>query len=113
LLHLYRTVDFEPSAGDEFSVDGCLRSVENSFARGVPAIISVHSINFQSMLKDFRAPTLKLLDEFLSALEAKYPDLLYVRDEDLYSLVETGRFESAQSTVSVRVTKRGINDGRK
>jgi hypothetical protein len=113
ILNVYRTIDFEPSAGNEFSLDGCLRSVENSFARGVPAIISAHSINFHSTLKDFRTRTLKLLDEFLSALEAKYPDLLYVRDEDLYNLVETGKFESMQSTVNVRVMKRGRNDGRK
>src|SRR5580658_9829256 len=82
VLHLYRTIDFEPSAAQEFSVADCLRTAEGSFARGVPAIISVHSINFHSTLKDFRSRTLHLLDEFLTALESKYPDLLYVRDED-------------------------------
>jgi hypothetical protein len=109
VLHLYRTVDFEPSAGQEFSVKACVRMAEDSFARGVPAIISVHSINFHSTLKDFRSRTLRLLDEFLTALESKYPDLLYVRDQDLYDLVTKGTFESAHSTVKVAVTKRTFN----
>jgi len=106
VLHLYRTLDFEPSAAEAFSVDDCLRRVEASFALGIPAIVSVHSINFHSVLKDFRTRTLRLLDDFLSALESKYPDLLYVRDEDLYDLVTTGRFESMQGGVKVQVTKR-------
>jgi hypothetical protein len=109
LLHLYRTLDFEPSAGQEISVKACVRMAENNFARGIPAIISVHSINFHSTLKDFRSGTLKLLDEFLTALESKYPDLLYVRDEDLYDLVDKGEFESMGSATRVHVTKRGFH----
>ena len=111
VLHLYRTMDFEPSAAQEFSIDDCLRMAENSFARGAPAIISLHSINFHSTLKDFRSRTLRLLDELLTGLEVKYPDLLYVRDEDLYDLVDKGRFESMQSAVPVQVTKRMFKAG--
>jgi hypothetical protein len=106
ILQLYRSMDFEPAAGREFSVDGCLRLAERCFARGLPAIVSVHSINFHSTLKDFRSRTLSLLDEFLAALESKHPDLLYVRDEDLYDLVDKGAFQSMQSTMRVPVTKR-------
>ncbi|MGB0013470.1 MAG: hypothetical protein WBQ03_17805 [Candidatus Sulfotelmatobacter sp.] len=112
ILHLYRTLDFEPSAGESFSLEACLRMAEESFARGIPAIISVHSINFHSTLKDFRSGTLNQLDKFLATLESKYPDLLYVRDEDLYDLVDKGEFESMQSTVCVPVTKRIFNGGR-
>ena len=111
ILHLYRTIDFEPSASDAFSIDDPMRMVESGFARGMPAIISVHSINFHSTLKDFRSRTLRLLDEFLSALESKYPDLLYVRDEDIYDLVIKGRFESMQSAIRVQVTKRMFKAG--
>ena len=106
ILHLYRSLDFEPAAGQEFSVTACLRVAEDCFARGLPAIVSVHSINFHSTIKDFRSYTLGYLDEFLTALEAKHPDLLYVRDEDLYDLVDQGRFQSMQSAVRVPVTKR-------
>ena len=108
LLHLYRTLDFEPSSSEEISVEACVQMAENNFARGIPAIISVHSINFHSTLKDFRSRTLRLLDEFLTALESKYPDLLYVRDEDLYDLVDKGEFESMGSAMRVQVTNRGF-----
>jgi hypothetical protein len=106
MLHLYRSMDFEPAVEQHFSVGACLRAAEDCFARGLPAIVSVHSINFHSTLKDFRSRTLILLDEFLAALEAKYPDLLYVRDGDLYDLVDKGTFQSAQSAVQVPVMKR-------
>jgi hypothetical protein len=111
ILHLYRTLDFEPSAGQAFSLEACVRMAEDSFARGIPVIVSVHSINFHSTLKDFRSSTLTHLDKFLTALESKYPDLLYVQDQDLYDLVDKGEFESMQSTVRVPVTRRIFNGG--
>jgi hypothetical protein len=112
ILHLYRTLDFEPSAGESFSLEACVRMAEESFARGIPAIISVHSINFHSSLKDFRSGTLIQLDKFLTALESRFPDLLYVRDQEMYDLVDQGGFESMQSTVRVPVTKQIFNAGR-
>jgi hypothetical protein len=105
LLHLYRTMDFEPSAGAAFSLKSCMQKAESSFARGIPVLISVHSINFHSSLRDFRTGTLRRLDEFLSAMEAKHPDLLYVRDEDLYDLVDKGSFESSDSLMRIEVKK--------
>jgi hypothetical protein len=106
LLHLYRSMDFEPATAKDFSVEACLRVAEHCFAQGLPAIVSVHSINFHSSMKDFRSRTLNLLDEFLTALEAKHPDLLYVRDQDLYDLVDKGTLQSMQGSVHVPVTKR-------
>ncbi len=111
VLHLYRSMDFEPCIVQDFSVDACHRVAEDCFARGLPAIVSVHSINFHSTLKDFRTHTVELLDQFLSALEAKHPDLLYVRDEDLYDLVDKGTLPAMESTVRVPVTKRKFSAG--
>ena len=54
-------------------------------------------------LKDFRGPTLRLLDEFLSALEGKHPNLLYLQDMDLYDLVNRGKFKGPRGPVSVEV----------
>ena len=102
LLNLYRTVDFEP-AQRAVSVKACVQRAERCFERGLPAVVSVHSINFHSTLKDYRGPTLRALDQFLSALETKYPDLLYVNDGDLYEIVNSGRFNGSQASVSVRV----------
>jgi hypothetical protein len=102
LLHLHRTIDIEPSQRD-LPVEKYMQLADDCFARGVPTIISVHAINFHSTLKDFRGPTLRALDEFLSALEAKYPNLLYVHDGDVYDIVTRGKFESSHGKVSVTV----------
>jgi len=47
-----------------------------------------------------------LLDQFFLALRAMHPDILYVHDEDLYRLVDTGNYESTHGKVRVRVRKR-------
>src|SRR5579863_2074425 len=57
LLHLHRTLDFEPSHRD-LPLEKYLQLADDCFAHGMPAIISVHSINFHSSLKDFRTNTL-------------------------------------------------------
>jgi hypothetical protein len=111
ILHLYRTVDFEPATDETISVDGCLRRASDCFERGLPVVVSMHSINFHSTIRDFRTRTLNLLDEFLSALELQYPELLYVSDKDLYDLVQEGKFQSAHSTVKVQVSKRIFRGG--
>jgi len=111
MLHTYRSMDFEPGTNEQFSLKECLLRSEDSFRRGLPTIISVHSINFHSTLKDFRSTTLARLDEFLCALKLKHPDLLYVRDQDLYDLVDTGTLESAQSVIRIRAMKRRFSSG--
>ncbi len=82
---------------------------EECFAGGLPAIISIHSINFHSTIQDFRTPTLKLLDEFLSALEEKWPALLYVHDADLFSIATAGAYAGENGRVRVGVTSAGVN----
>jgi hypothetical protein len=105
ILHLYRSIDFEPVVQQDFSVVACVRAAEDCFVRGLPAIVSLHSINFHSTIKDFRNRTLALLDECLTTLEARHPNLLYVCDEELYDLVDQGILHSSQSAVRVPVTK--------
>ncbi len=104
MLHLSRTIDFEPSLKD-LPLENYMQLAAEGFARGVPVIVSIHSLNFHSSLKDFRGPTLRALDQFLSALEAKYSDLLYLHDADLYQLVTRGKFTSAQGAVTVNITQ--------
>lgn len=107
LLNTYRTVELEPALDESrYTVERCLEQASQCFARGIPAILSVHSINFHSTLKDFRGTTLARLDKFLSALERKYDDLLYAHDVDLLALLTTGKYEAGmQGQVSVRVEK--------
>jgi hypothetical protein len=106
ILNLHRTIDFEPTH-QELSLEKYIQVADACFARGVPAIISIHSINFHSTLKDFRGPTLRGLDALLSALESKYPNLLYVHDADVYDIVTRGRFKGTHGAVSVQVKQNG------
>ncbi|HEX3741614.1 MAG TPA: hypothetical protein VHV29_18095 [Terriglobales bacterium] len=103
VLQLSRTVEFEPATEPDFSLEACLRQAAGCFERGLPAIVSMHSINLHSTVKNFRSRTLKCLDEFLTALESKYADVLYLRDEDLCELVETGSYETEKGSVQVNV----------
>jgi hypothetical protein len=100
ILHVYRTIDFEPSQRS-LEVDKYLEIAAACFARGLPVIISVHSINFHSTIKDFRSSTLSALDRILSELESRYPSLLYVNDQDLHRIVTAGVLDSAAGTVKV------------
>jgi hypothetical protein len=106
MLHLYRTVNFEPAVDANFSLEACMQQAAKCFERGIPAIVSVHSINFHSTVRDFRTRTLELLGQFLSALRTKYPDLLYLHDEDLYGLVDHGSYETPQGAISMDVTQK-------
>jgi hypothetical protein len=106
ILHLFRTVEFEPGTDSLFSVEACLRQAQRCFERGLPAIVSVHSINFHSTVRDFRSRTLQLLDEFLTALESKYVDLLYLHDEDLHELVQRGSYKTPYGSTQVNVIQK-------
>ena len=90
ILHLYRTIDLEPSQ-KEVDIEKYLQLAEVCFSRGLPFIISIHSINFQSSLKDFRSASLAALDALLTALESRYPQLSYVNDSDMYAIATQGR----------------------
>jgi hypothetical protein len=108
LLHLYRTVEFEPAVDAQCSLETCLGKAEKCFARGVPAIVSVHSINFHSSVRDFRSRTLAVLDEFLTTLEGRHRHLLYLHDQELFQLVQNGSFERQHGPVHVKVTKQSF-----
>jgi hypothetical protein len=108
ILQVSRGIEFEPAVMPDFSVESCLRQAEACFAGCIPAIVSVHSINFHSTARDFRSRTLHLLDEFLSALESKHRDLLYLHDEDLYDIVNKGSYKSTQEEVPVTVRQKNF-----
>ena len=104
LLNLYRTIDFEPSQ-KELEIEKYLQIAGSCFSRGWPVIISIHSINFHSSLKDFRTATLVALDSLLAALEEKFPELLYVHDEDLYAIVKDRACRRSGDQVEVSKSK--------
>jgi hypothetical protein len=108
MLFTFRTVEMEPTL-ERCDLERLVSQAEGCFAGGLPAVISVHAINFHSTIQDFRTPTLKLMDEFLTVLEKKWPDLLYVDDADLFSLATEGSYAGANGRVKVGVTTVGAN----
>lgn len=89
ILHIYRSIDFEPSQR-EVEIDKYLEIAKLCFSKRFPFVISVHSINFHSTLKDFRTPAIAALDDLLTALERNFPELYYVNDKELCEIVTTG-----------------------
>ena len=65
-----------------------IEQVGNCFGRGLPGIVSIHSINFHSTLRDFRTTTLALLDDFLGSVKKRWPNVLYVNDGDLLRIAQ-------------------------
>jgi len=108
MLHLTRTVEFEPATDAAFSVEKCLRQAERCFDVGIPVIVSVHSINFHSTVEDFRSRTIRLLDEFLFAIESKHTNVLYVHDEDVLELASKGRCSAPHENLIVNVTRKNF-----
>lgn len=86
------------------TLEDIVKVANDCLARGVPAIVSVHSINFHSTIRDFRTETLALLDAFLTAMEKRWPDLLYVHDGDLWQIVERGTLARDDEDIKIEVT---------
>jgi hypothetical protein len=106
ILNLSRTIDFETATDTGFSVESCLQQAEKCFARGTPAIVSVHSINFHSTVRDVRSRTIECLDRFFTAIESKHPDLLYLHDDDLQQAVEHGSYRTRSGSTTLKVVKK-------
>jgi hypothetical protein len=104
LLHTYRSLDFEPCLNAEFNAAALVKNAARWLRRGLPLILSVHSINLHSSLAPFRQRTLPLLKEFLGAMKKRYPDLLFINSRQLLEIIETGSYASGQGRISVTVT---------
>jgi hypothetical protein len=100
MLSVYRTLEMEPAV-EACDVETLLQKAGECFIAGVPAVISIHAINFHSTIRDFRTPTLKLLDEFLTALETRWPKLLYINDADLFTIATAGGYAGESGRVAV------------
>jgi len=108
MFHLTRTVEFEPATDAAFSVEKCLRQAERCFDLGIPVIVSVHSINFHSTVEDFRSRTIRLLDEFLSGIESKHKNVLYVHDGNVLDLASKGRCSAPHEDIILNVTRKNF-----
>jgi hypothetical protein len=89
MLHTFRTIEMEPAITN-CDLSAVLKQVAKCFESGIPAVVSVHSINFHSTLRDFRTLTIALLGEFLSKVKKNWPDVHYVNDADLFRIAIDG-----------------------
>lgn len=103
MLHTFRTIEMEP-ATSRCDLAGLISDVEECFRSGLPVIVSIHSINFHSSIRDFRTPALALLDEFMKATEKKWPNLLYLNDADLFHIAMEGFYLAHGKKIEVGVT---------
>jgi len=103
MLLSFRNVEMEPATAKR-SLKAILKQANDCLARGIPAVVSIHSINFHSTIRDFRTPALAMLDDFLSALEKQWPELLYVHDGDLWHIATEGVFAAEAGNIKVGVT---------
>ena len=108
MLHTFRTIEMEPATA-KCDSDNLLKQVAECFTSGIPAVDSVHSINFHSTLRDFRTPTIALMDEFLTEIETKWPDVLYVNDADLFRIATGGFYLAQGKKVDVSTTMEAKN----
>jgi hypothetical protein len=105
LLHLHRNVPFEPALDVKGSAEeAVLEKAAEAFRKGRPAVLCMHSVNFHSTLRNHRDRTLEKLDRFLTLLESRFGDLLYLHDLDLWQILQEGRFcrEGKEVKVSPR-----------
>jgi hypothetical protein len=103
MLLTFRNIEMEP-ATTKCDIADLMQQVEKCFTTQIPAVVSIHSINFHSTIRDFRTPTLALLDEFLTAVKKKWPNALYVHDADLFNIATEGVYFAGNENVRVTVT---------
>jgi len=110
LLHTYRALDFEPALNLQMRWEDFVENAASWLTRGLPFILSLHSVNFHSTLAPYRQRTLPMLQDFLDALTKEYPDLLFVNSRQLLEIMETGSYQSSSGRISVAVTgaRKGI-----
>ncbi len=105
VLRLSRNVHIEPATAPDVTLQDSVHKAMRLLEAGFPAVVSLHSINFQSKLSNYRDYTLTHLSQFLAAMERKYPRLLYLNDDSMYELVSRGIVHTKHGAVRVKVRK--------
>jgi hypothetical protein len=89
-LYTVRNCVFEPSIYRNIdNVSSCLKNIEFSFSMKKPAIISTHRLNYIGGLEvKNREDNLRKLKELLSKIVAIWPDVEFMSNSDLVSLIK-------------------------
>lgn len=88
-LYLIRNCFFEPSENQNKNwVDSCLKDMEISFRWRKPAVISTHRVNFIGFINPKnRDLNLPLLEQLLSEILKKWPDVEFMTSDQLGDLI--------------------------
>lgn len=89
--YLTRNVFFEPSESEGFDwINSALKDVEIAFKFRKPAIISSHRVNYIGSINDKnRDRNLRLLDNLLSGIMKKWPDVEFMTSDTLGDIINT------------------------
>lgn len=106
LLQLFRNVPFDPALDPvSYDIHHTYKNAQECLAAGKPAVVSVHSINFHSTIRNNRELTLERLESFLNLLEENHTDLIYANDYDLLRIVTDGEVQWKGRRIVVRTTE--------
>lgn len=88
-IHWRRNCMFEPSRNQNFPwVDKCMAEIEIAFRWGKPAVISSHRENFiGSIFEDNRFQSLEKLNDLLSRVQKKWPDVKFISTHQLSEIM--------------------------
>lgn len=85
-IYMVRNCIFEPSQMPKSfdNIKNCLRGIENAFLFKKPAIITSHRLNYIGALsKDNRERNLEILEELLSQILKRWPNVLFMSSAQL------------------------------
>lgn len=89
LIYSVRNCFFEPATDSSYSTKALMSEIEHVFRNKHIVVISSHRINYVSGInKNNRDKNLKFLDEFLSTLLMKYPDVEFMSSDQLIEILK-------------------------
>lgn len=89
LIYGVRNCFFEPATTAEYSTDNLMKEIGQAFENNHVAVISSHRINYVGGIDiNNRIKNLELLDEFLSTLLMKYPDVEFMSSDQLIDILK-------------------------
>lgn len=91
--YLFRNCRFEPSSNLNIDwVNRCLEEISTAFIWKKPAVIDTHRVNYIGRIfKQNRDHNLELLDQLLSVIIEKWPDVHFMTSSELGLEIENGR----------------------
>ena len=90
-VYMVRNCVFEPSQMSKTfnNVNNCLKGISNAFFFKKPAIIACHRLNFIGAIdKDNSCENLKMLDNLLTKIIKRWPDVIFMTSDQLAELIK-------------------------